>query len=89
MTEREVSVKQIRVLVLDSSAIHTQLLAEALRRDRALEVVSLDRSKPVVKSVIEQAIDVLAIDRRPLALTVRSVRSADVGAFTPLEPEPV
>lgn len=61
MTEGEISGNQIRVLVLDSSAIHTQLLAEALRRDPALEVVSLDPSKAVVKSVIEQAIDVLVI----------------------------
>jgi len=61
MAEREVSGKQIRVLVLDSSAIHTKLLADALGRDRALDVVSLDRSKPVVKSTIEQAIDVLVI----------------------------
>jgi len=61
MAEREVSGKQIRVLVLDSSAIHTQLLADALGRDRALDVVSLDHSKTVVKSVIEQAIDVLVI----------------------------
>jgi len=61
MTEREISGRQIRVFVLDSSAIHTQLLAEALRRDGALEVVSLDPSKPIVKSVIEQAIDVLVI----------------------------
>jgi two-component system, NarL family, nitrate/nitrite response regulator NarL len=61
MKEWEVSGTRIRVLVLDSSAIHTQLLAEALRRDRTLEVASLDPSKPVVKSVIEQAIDVLVI----------------------------
>jgi DNA-binding NarL/FixJ family response regulator len=60
MTEQETG-KQIRVLVLDSSAIHTQLLAEALRRDSALEVVSLDPFKPVVKSVIELAVDVLVI----------------------------
>jgi DNA-binding NarL/FixJ family response regulator len=53
--------KQIRVLVLDSSAIHTQLLADALRRDRALEVVSLDSAQRVVKTVIESGIDVLVI----------------------------
>jgi two-component system, NarL family, nitrate/nitrite response regulator NarL len=61
MREWETSVKQIRVLVLDSSAIHTELLAEALRHDRALKVVSLDPSKPMVKFVIEHAIDVLVI----------------------------
>jgi len=53
--------KQIRVLLLDSSAIHTQLLAEALRRDRVLDVVSLDSSNAVVRTVIERAIDVLVI----------------------------
>jgi len=61
MTKRETSGKQIRVLVVDGSAIHTYLLAEALRRDRTLDVVSLDHSMPVVKCVIEQAIDVLVI----------------------------
>ena len=53
--------KQIRVLVVDSSAIHTQLLAEALRRDRAFDVLSLDSSRAVVKTVIDRAIDVLVI----------------------------
>jgi two-component system, NarL family, nitrate/nitrite response regulator NarL len=53
--------RQIRVVVLDSSAIHTQLLADALRRDRALDVVSLDSAQPVIKTVIECAIDVLVI----------------------------
>ena len=30
----------IRVLVADDTRIHTQLLADALRRDRQLEVIS-------------------------------------------------
>ena len=51
----------IRILVLDSSAIHTQLLAEALRRDRTLEVSSLNSSRAVIKTVLECAIDVLVI----------------------------
>lgn len=59
--EREHAGKQIRVLVLDSSAIHTQLLADALRRDRALEVISVDSSKAVVKMAIERSVDVLVI----------------------------
>lgn len=59
--ERETTSKQIRVLVLDSSAIHTQLLADALRRDRALDVTSLDSAKSVVKNVVERAADVLVI----------------------------
>lgn len=53
--------EQIRVLVFDSSVIHTQLLAEALRRDRTLDVLSLDSSRAVAKTVIERAIDVLVI----------------------------
>lgn len=53
--------KQIRVLVLDSSAIHTQLLAEALQRDGALDVLSVTSSRAVVRTMIERAIDVLVI----------------------------
>jgi two-component system, NarL family, nitrate/nitrite response regulator NarL len=53
--------RQIRVLVLDGSAIHTQLLADALRRDRTLDVVSLDSAQAVIKTMIECAIDVLVI----------------------------
>jgi two-component system, NarL family, nitrate/nitrite response regulator NarL len=59
--ERDTACKQIRVLVLDSSIIHTQLLADALRRDRALDVLSIDSAKPVAKTVIERSIDVLVI----------------------------
>jgi two-component system, NarL family, nitrate/nitrite response regulator NarL len=60
--EREVTPgKQIRVLVLDSSPIHTELLAEALRRDRALDVSSVDSAKPVIKTVVERSIDVIVI----------------------------
>jgi DNA-binding NarL/FixJ family response regulator len=59
--ERDTTGKQIRVLVLDSSVIHTQLLADALRRDRGLEVLSVDSGKPIAKKVLEHAIDVLVI----------------------------
>ena len=59
--ERESTGKQIRVLVLDSSVIHTHLLADALRRDRALDVLSLDSPKAIVKTVVERSIDVLVI----------------------------
>jgi DNA-binding NarL/FixJ family response regulator len=61
--------KKIHVLVLDSSAIHTQLLADALRRDHTLEVLSSDSSKALIASALEHAIDVLVIsstlDERP------------------------
>jgi DNA-binding NarL/FixJ family response regulator len=53
--------RQIRVLVLDSSAIHTQLLADALRRDRTFDVISLDSPQATVKTVIDNSIDVLVI----------------------------
>jgi len=61
MDRGETTAKPIHVLVLDSSAIHTQLLAEALRRDRALDVASLDSAQAVVKTATESAIDVLVI----------------------------
>lgn len=61
MERGEATTKSIRVLVLDGSAIHTQLLAEALRRDRALDVTSLDSPQAVIKTVIDSAIDVLVI----------------------------
>ena len=61
MERGETTAKPIRVLVLDGSAIHTQLLAEALRRDRALDVISLDSPQAVIKTVSDSAIDVLVI----------------------------
>src|SRR5207302_8805425 len=61
MERGEITAKAIRVLILDGSAIHTQLLAEALRRDRALDVISLDSPQAVIKTVIDSAIDVLVI----------------------------
>ena len=61
MDRGETNAKAIRVLILDGSAIHTQLLAEALRRDRALDVISLDSPQAVIKTMIDSAIDVLVI----------------------------
>src|SRR3954470_21168011 len=61
MNRGETTAKPIRVLILDGSAIHTQLLAEALRRDRALDVISLDSPQAVIKTMIDSAIDVLVI----------------------------
>jgi two-component system, NarL family, nitrate/nitrite response regulator NarL len=51
---------QIRVLLLDSSAIHTQLLADALRRDQ-LQVTTAASAKSVVSIAIENEVDVLVI----------------------------
>lgn len=51
---------QVRVLLLDSSAIHTQLLADALRRDQ-LQVITAASAKTVIDAAAENEIDVLVI----------------------------
>jgi two-component system, NarL family, nitrate/nitrite response regulator NarL len=61
MERAQTTGNKMRVLVLDSSPINTQLLAEALRRDRNMEVLSTDSSKSVVKTVSDNGIDVLVI----------------------------
>jgi DNA-binding NarL/FixJ family response regulator len=69
MEREDATGKKIHVLVLDSSVVHTQLLADALRRDHTLEVMSSDSSKALIASALEHAIDVLVIsstlDERP------------------------
>jgi len=60
MQRQNISPTKIRALVVDSSVIHTQLLADALRRDELLEVTSCD-SKAVIEVALGQAIDVLVI----------------------------
>jgi two-component system nitrate/nitrite response regulator NarL len=50
----------IRVLVADDTRLHTQLLADALRRDDALEVISSDSQELVERADI-QNIDVLLL----------------------------
>jgi DNA-binding NarL/FixJ family response regulator len=54
--------RKIRVAVLDSSLFHTQLLADALRRDHTLEVVSAISGKDVIRTALRPAIDVLVIN---------------------------
>lgn len=61
----------IRVLVADDTRIHTDLLAEALRRDRQLEVIaSPDRSRDLVETVKQNRVSVVVlssnIDEEPL-----------------------
>jgi DNA-binding NarL/FixJ family response regulator len=52
----------IRVLVADSSLIHTQSLADALRRDRDLEVLTSDPDvKAVIDTALKHSVDVLII----------------------------
>src|SRR5713101_3011627 len=63
MQSSEVSVGEaIRVLVVDDTRIHTQLLAEALRRDRQLDVIAPSiRSRDLVETVKQQPIDVVIL----------------------------
>src|SRR5208337_3385170 len=52
----------IRVLVADDTRIHTQLLADALRRDGALEVISSDSdSQGLIARVDLHNVDVLLL----------------------------
>src|SRR5579863_10004927 len=77
------SARAVRVLVADSSRIHTQLLSEALKRDPELEVVAWDNDPRGLLAAVPAAnIDVLAVssvlDGQPaLGLeTLRELRSA-------------
>jgi DNA-binding NarL/FixJ family response regulator len=51
----------IRVLVADSTRIHTQLLAEALKRDRSLQVIAAPSSQAVIPLAEEQQVDVVVL----------------------------
>jgi len=53
--------EKIRVVVADSSQIHTELLTEALRRDRALEVTSVAWNASVNLHAVPRHIDILLI----------------------------
>jgi DNA-binding NarL/FixJ family response regulator len=73
----------IRVLVADSSRIHTQLLADALKRDPELDVFPFDsNSRGLVAAVVGHDIDVLVIspslDEQPARgfEVLREVRAA-------------
>jgi len=61
MEREDTTGKKIRVSVLDSSLIHTQLLTDALRRDHMLQVESSDSSKALIASALEHPIDVFLI----------------------------
>ncbi len=63
--------KMIRVLVADDTRIHTQLLADALRRDRDLEVISpMVHSRDLVETAKLQQVEVVILssnlDEEPL-----------------------
>ena len=62
METQRTSEDRIRVLVADSTLIHTQLLADALRRDHGLEVVSADSdSQGLIAAVVAHKAEVLVI----------------------------
>jgi two-component system nitrate/nitrite response regulator NarL len=76
----------IRVLVADDTRIHTQLLADALRRDRQLEVVSPPaRSRDLVETVKSHKVSVVVLssnlDEEPLRgfELLRQLRVSDPG----------
>ncbi len=83
------SARAVRVLVADSSRIHTQLLSEALKRDPELDVVSWDADpRGLLAAVSAGNIDVLAVssvlDGQPaLGLeSLRELRSARPGILS-------
>src|ERR1700735_1006059 len=54
--------RRIRVMVSDSSPIHTELLAQALKRDSQLEVLPFDsHSQSLPAAVVAMRADVLVI----------------------------
>ena len=76
------------MLVADDTRIHTQLLAEALRRDPQLEVVSPPvRSRDLVETVKLHKVDVLVLssnlDEEPMRgfELLRQLRAADPGVL--------
>jgi DNA-binding NarL/FixJ family response regulator len=78
--------ESIRVLVADDSRIHTQLLGDALRRDRYLEIISPPaRSRDFVEAVKTQRVSVVVLsanlDEEPLRgfEVLRQLRAACPG----------
>ena len=76
----------IRVLVVDDTRIHTQLLADALRRDRQLDVVAPPaRSRDLVETVRAHKVSVVVLssnlDEEPLRgfELLRQLRASDPG----------
>jgi two-component system, NarL family, nitrate/nitrite response regulator NarL len=60
--EPDFASRKIRVLVADSSRIHSQLLANALQADPDLAVVNWDANSPnLITAVVSQGVDILAI----------------------------
>jgi DNA-binding NarL/FixJ family response regulator len=60
MMRSKIAEQAIRVLVADDTRLHTQLLADALRRDDTLEVVSSDSKESILQADL-QNVDVLLL----------------------------
>jgi DNA-binding NarL/FixJ family response regulator len=78
----------IRVIVVDDTRIHTQLLAEALRRDHRLEVIAPPvRSGELVEIVKQHRVNVVVlssnVDEEPLRgfELLRQLRASNPGVF--------
>jgi DNA-binding NarL/FixJ family response regulator len=76
----------IRVLVLDDTRIHTQLLAEALRRDQELEVISPPvRSREMAEAIRYHRVKIVvlssSLEEEPLRgfELLRELRASDPG----------
>jgi DNA-binding NarL/FixJ family response regulator len=53
---------KIRVLVADNSSVHTQLLADALRRERSFEIAAFDSdSRGLASATVNLETDVLVV----------------------------
>ena len=60
--DQNIGQQTIRVLVADNTRMHTQLLADALRRDRRLEVIgSASHSRDLLDAVTTHNIDVVVL----------------------------
>jgi DNA-binding NarL/FixJ family response regulator len=61
MESEDIMGSKIRVLVIDGSFIHTQLLSDALKRDEGLDVSSSNSADAALNSALERSFDVLLI----------------------------
>ena len=85
-TSNHSETKNIRVLVVDDTRIHTQLLADALRRDPQLEMISPPASsRDLVETVKRQSVQVVvlssSLDEEPSRgfEVLRQLRASDPG----------
>lgn len=86
LSTQDIGEEVIRVLVADDTRIHTQLLADALRRDRQLEIISPPaRFRDLLETVKSGRVNVVVLsanlDEEPLRgfETLRQLRAACPG----------